>query len=253
MILKSVDKWNQACQNSETVQLLGYDWQVWSAPIRSHIANHLIQIGISELGSQIFLFRAELLSGFVCFFFFISEVCSGFAHHFANWLIYNPHSEVLLWNYGLGIIIQIIIQKRGSRIIWFRSELRSGLNVLRSTLRSPDMKLYGSWIIQKPLRQYNYKNKTNKNIIYKYKALKKINNGFIIGFFVSTVLLQIRFEIGYHGLIILTILHTHTHTHTHTHSHTHTHTHVGFYGLRGLSIGVMVFILYKLYVLLPYT
>ncbi len=30
-------------------------------------------------------------------------------------------------------------------------------------------------------------------------------------------------------------------------THTHTHTHVGFYGLRGLSIGVMVFILYKLY------
>ncbi len=39
----------------------------------------------------------------------------------------------------------------------------------------------------------------------------------------------------------------------HSLSHTHTHTHVGFYGLRGLSIGVMVFILYKLYVLLPYT
>ncbi len=38
-----------------------------------------------------------------------------------------------------------------------------------------------------------------------------------------------------------------------TNTHTHTHTHVGFYGLRGLSIGVMVFILYKLYVLLPYT
>ncbi len=51
--------------------------------------------------------------------------------------------------------------------------------------------------------------------------------------------------------------HTHTHAHArtlvHTHTHTHTHTHVGFYGLRGLSIGVMVFILYKLYVLLPYT
>ncbi len=59
--------------------------------------------------------------------------------------------------------------------------------------------------------------------------------------------------------------HAHTHTHIHTltlslshthrqtHTHTHTHTHVGFYGLRGLSIGVMVFILYKLYVLLPYT
>ncbi len=41
--------------------------------------------------------------------------------------------------------------------------------------------------------------------------------------------------------------------HKHAHTHTHTHTHVGFYGLRGLSIGVMVFILYKLYVLLPYT
>ncbi len=36
------------------------------------------------------------------------------------------------------------------------------------------------------------------------------------------------------------------------HTHTHTHTRC-FYGLRELSIGVMVFILYKLYVLLPYT
>ncbi len=50
-----------------------------------------------------------------------------------------------------------------------------------------------------------------------------------------------------------TLKDTHTHTHTRTHTHTHTHTHVVFYGLRGLSIGVMVFILYKLYVLLPYT
>ncbi len=39
----------------------------------------------------------------------------------------------------------------------------------------------------------------------------------------------------------------------HVYTHTHTHTHVVFNGLRGLSIGVMVFILYKLYVLLPYT
>ncbi len=46
--------------------------------------------------------------------------------------------------------------------------------------------------------------------------------------------------------------HTHTHT-THTHTPHTPHTHVGFYGLRGLSIGVMVFILNKLYVLLPYT
>ncbi len=36
-----------------------------------------------------------------------------------------------------------------------------------------------------------------------------------------------------------------------SHSHTHTHKHFGFYGLQGLSIGVIVFILYKLYVLLP--
>jgi len=42
-------------------------------------------------------------------------------------------------------------------------------------------------------------------------------------------------------------------THTQRERHTDTHTHVGFYGLRGLSISVMVFILYKLYVLLPYT
>ncbi len=43
------------------------------------------------------------------------------------------------------------------------------------------------------------------------------------------------------------------HTHIVMCNNTHTHTHVVFYGLRGLSIGVMVFILYKLYVLLPYT
>ncbi len=48
------------------------------------------------------------------------------------------------------------------------------------------------------------------------------------------------------------LTHTHTHTHTHTRTHTHTHTRL-FFGLRGLSIGVMVFILYNLYVLLPYT
>ncbi len=40
---------------------------------------------------------------------------------------------------------------------------------------------------------------------------------------------------------------------TNIHHIVNTHTHVGFYGLRGLSIDVMVFILYKLYVLLPYT
>ncbi len=49
--------------------------------------------------------------------------------------------------------------------------------------------------------------------------------------------------------------HTHTLTHTHTRSHTHTltHTHVRFCEKWGHPIGVMVFILYNLYVLLPYT
>ncbi len=52
----------------------------------------------------------------------------------------------------------------------------------------------------------------------------------------------------------LTLLHLQSHwSNPRLSAHTHTHTHVGFYGLRGLSIGVMVFILYKLYVLLPYT
>ncbi len=37
------------------------------------------------------------------------------------------------------------------------------------------------------------------------------------------------------------------------HTHTHTHTHVRFCEKWGHPIGVMVFILYKLYVLLPYT
>jgi len=41
--------------------------------------------------------------------------------------------------------------------------------------------------------------------------------------------------------------HTHTHTHTHTHAHTHTHIHMLVFMVYG------VFILYKLYVLLPYT
>ncbi len=67
--------------------------------------------------------------------------------------------------------------------------------------------------------------------------------------------------------------HTHTHTHTHTqtqtqtqtqknrhkqssfltHTHTHTHSHVGFAILVGTLIGVMVFLLYRPYILLPYT
>ncbi len=50
---------------------------------------------------------------------------------------------------------------------------------------------------------------------------------------------------------------THTDPHTLsltlTHTHTHTHTLVRFCEKWGHPIGVMVFILYKLYVLLPYT
>ncbi len=57
----------------------------------------------------------------------------------------------------------------------------------------------------------------------------------------------------------LSLTHTYTHTHTlihtlsHTHTHTHTHTHVRFCEKWGHPIGVMVFILYKLYVLFAYT
>ncbi len=38
-----------------------------------------------------------------------------------------------------------------------------------------------------------------------------------------------------------------------THTYTHTHTHVGFAILVGTLIGVMVFVLYRPYILLPYT
>ncbi len=46
---------------------------------------------------------------------------------------------------------------------------------------------------------------------------------------------------------------THTLTHTHSHTHTETHTHVCFCEMWGHPVGVMVFILFKLYVLMPYT
>ncbi len=61
--------------------------------------------------------------------------------------------------------------------------------------------------------------------------------------------------------------HTHTHTHarthahtlslslslSHTHTHTHTHTHVGFPCFMGTFHRRNGFILYKLYILSPYT
>jgi len=48
--------------------------------------------------------------------------------------------------------------------------------------------------------------------------------------------------------------HTHTLTHTHTHTHRHTHTHTcWFLWFTGTLHRRNVFILYKLYVLLPYT
>ncbi len=48
-------------------------------------------------------------------------------------------------------------------------------------------------------------------------------------------------------------LHWLSHTHTHTHTHAHGTHMLGFHVLWGLSIDVMVFILYKLYILSPYT
>ena len=47
--------------------------------------------------------------------------------------------------------------------------------------------------------------------------------------------------------------HTPTHTHTHIHMHIHTHTLTWICGVRSLSIGIMVFLMYKLYNLSPYT
>ncbi len=44
-----------------------------------------------------------------------------------------------------------------------------------------------------------------------------------------------------------------THLQRETDTHTHTHTHVGFAILVGTLIGVMVFVLYRPYILLPYT
>ncbi len=140
MILKSVDGWNQACQNSETVQLLGYDWQVWSAPIRSHIANHLIQIGISELGSQIFVLRSELRSGFVNFFIQIGSlqrVCTSFCELID--LQSTLRSPTLKWWFGNHYSDYY-------SEAWITNHLIP-IGTLRSTLRSPDMKWYGSWII----------------------------------------------------------------------------------------------------------
>ncbi len=46
---------------------------------------------------------------------------------------------------------------------------------------------------------------------------------------------------------------SHTYTHTHARTHARTHTHVCFYKKWGHPIGVMDFILYKRYMLLPYT
>ncbi len=46
------------------------------------------------------------------------------------------------------------------------------------------------------------------------------------------------------------------HTSTNAPTHTHTHTHVGFYGLRGLSIGVMFYTVHTVCAIgqhLPYT
>ncbi len=61
-----------------------------------------------------------------------------------------------------------------------------------------------------------------------------------------------------HYIYACTVYSYYVYINTHTYSinfeniYVYTHTRL-FFGLRGLSIGVMVFILYNLYVLLPYT
>jgi len=73
---------------------------------------------------------------------------------------------------------------------------------------------------------------------------------------VSTALLQSRGsaphaagETKLHNITLISNTHAHSHTHTHTHAHTHAHTYVCFCEKWGHPIGVMFFILYKLYVL----
>ncbi len=84
MILKSTYWWVKPSfsklRNSSII-VSQNDWLFLSAPIRSRIANHLIQIGISERGSRIFLFRSELRRGFVNFLIQIGSsqrVCASF-------------------------------------------------------------------------------------------------------------------------------------------------------------------------------
>ncbi len=50
-----------------------------------------------------------------------------------------------------------------------------------------------------------------------------------------------------------TYTYIHTYTHIHIHTHTHTHIHTCFTILGGTSIGIMVFLLYRPYILSPYT
>ncbi len=120
------------------------------------------------------------------------------------------------------------------------------------------------WSTKQPVQPPSalYQNDTNFcSEKFHFSSVKSINesfknrvfNLFSLSYFFSTYSLTYTHTHTHTHTHARTHAHTHTHTHTQTHSDTHTHTHVGFYGLRGLFIGVMVFILYKLYVLLPYT
>ncbi len=86
--------------------------------------------------------------------------------------------------------------------------------------------------------------------VYMHHICKQIVLSF---FFTADVILKIA-TLATHLEEHVTVSNPHWYSLSLSLTHTHTHTHMlVFYGLRGLSIGVMVFILYKLYVLLPYT
>ncbi len=52
-------------------------------------------------------------------FWFRSELLSRFVNHFMNWMIHVPLSEVLIWNNGSRIIIQIETTERGAKHLFY--------------------------------------------------------------------------------------------------------------------------------------
>ncbi len=98
MILKSVDGWNQACQNSETVQFLWYDWQVWNqiSYCESFDSDQDFGAWISNICFKIRTFER------VCEFFYSDRKFAAGSHIilWIDWFtIHAPksYSEMMVW------------------------------------------------------------------------------------------------------------------------------------------------------------